>query len=135
MVSRIESLEATIGGLGQEHLVESRALRAEIEQLRANQERMWCRSCGTVTRTQECDCTSCGTPDLQKLVNYADSRQEDIEALMKENERLRAALKTIADPNNVRLDAGARAVAEALQGVARRALEQRGGDCDPPVKR
>ncbi len=45
-----------------------------------------------------------------------------------ENERLRAALKVIADPNNVRLDAGARSVAHELQKVALAALEQKAAE-------
>jgi hypothetical protein len=72
-------------------LDDNQGLRTLVERLRANQERMWCSSCGTVTRSQECDCTSCGTPELQKFVNYADSRQGDIDALAAEIERLRAA--------------------------------------------
>jgi hypothetical protein len=65
----------------------------EIERLRANQERMWCKSCGTVTRDGGCDCTSTETPETQNLVNYADSRQGDIVALLAEIELLRALLK------------------------------------------
>ena len=51
----------------------------------------------------------------------------EIGRLKAEIERLRVALKVIADPNNVRLDAGARSVVQELQKVARAALEQ-GGD-------
>jgi RNase P/RNase MRP subunit POP5 len=50
---------------------------------------------------------------------------EALEAALAEIERLRAALNTIADPNNTRLDAGVLAVSRALQKVARAALEQK----------
>ena len=58
--------------------------------LRANQERMWCKSCGTVTRERQCDCTTFPeNAHLQKLVNYADE-------LLQANERLRAANEKLA---------------------------------------
>ncbi len=68
------------------------AMQTEIESLRATQERMWCKSCGTVTRTRECDCTRMET-GTQRLVNYADSLQNDIDDLRATEARLRAALK------------------------------------------
>ena len=70
------------------------AMQTEIESLRATQERMWCKSCGTVTRTRECDCTRMET-GTQRLVNYADSLQNDIESLRATEARLRAALTAI----------------------------------------
>jgi hypothetical protein len=57
-------------------------------------ERMWCRACGTVTRNRECDCTFGDRPDLQNLVNYADSLQEDIDSLVAQ---LRAADQRAAE--------------------------------------
>ena len=55
---------------------------------------MWCQSCGTVTRTRECDCTRMET-GTQRLVNYADSLQNDIDDLRATEARLRAALTAI----------------------------------------
>lgn len=67
-------------------------VKAEIERLRANQERMWCKACGTVTRDRQCDCTKFSDQDTQSLVNYADAMQEAAHEEAQENERLRAAL-------------------------------------------
>ena len=85
--------EADLDQLRAHYLAELDKKDAEIERLEANQERMWCKSCGTVTRGGECDCTSCGQPETQNLVNYADSRQEDISTLLAEIEQLEEALK------------------------------------------
>lgn len=81
-------------------------MMAEAERLRANQERMWCSACGTVTRDKQCDCTKFSDQDTQSLVNYADAMQEAAHEEAQENERLRAALQDIANP---------------LQGIERRA--------------
>lgn len=44
-------------------------------------ERMWCRSCGTVTRDNTCDCTRLGM-NTQTLVNYADAGWDEVERLV-----------------------------------------------------
>lgn len=72
-------------------------MMAEIERLRANQERMWCSACGTVTRDRQCDCTKFSDQDTQSLVNYADAMQEAAHEEAQENERLLAALKPFAE--------------------------------------
>lgn len=75
---------------------EVEAQDAEIERLLANQERMWCKACGTVTRDRQCDCTKFSDQDTQSLVNYADAMQKSAHEEAQENERLRAALKECA---------------------------------------
>src|SRR5580765_812863 len=69
--------------------------QGEVERLRAERERMWCSACGTVTRDDQCDCTRYTDTGTQKLVNYSDTLQADIQELSAENERLRAALQEI----------------------------------------
>lgn len=50
------------------------AAQAEIARLKANQERMICNSCGTITRDGECDCDiSPETKGAKALENYADA--------------------------------------------------------------
>jgi hypothetical protein len=71
----------------------------EIEWLRANQERMWCKSCGAVTRSGECDCTRTGST-TQNLVNYADSLNDDARALSAINAELLGALEPFAKVAN-----------------------------------
>ncbi len=88
MQTEIERLKADLAR------VQWGQLQAENAALRATQERMWCKSCGTVTRTGECDCTRMET-GTQALVNYADSLQGDIDDLRATEARLRAALKTV----------------------------------------
>jgi hypothetical protein len=71
----------------------------EVEE--AKRPTMWCRACGTVTRTGECDCTKFeDTASLQKLVNYHDQLIADVsgelEAAEAEIERLREALEPFA---------------------------------------
>lgn len=71
------------------------ALQTEIERLLANQERMWCKACGMVTRDRQCDCTKCSDQDTQSLVNYADAMQKSAHEEAQENERLLGAIKGV----------------------------------------
>jgi hypothetical protein len=59
------------------------AMKAELEEAKKATERMWCLSCGTVTRDGQCDCTRLDM-DCQNLVNYADAMAGDREAAAKE---------------------------------------------------
>lgn len=62
-------------------LKERDALQARVKELEANQERLWCTACGTVTRDQICDCnrwphmTEAG--HKPNFVNYADAMATD----------------------------------------------------------
>jgi hypothetical protein len=58
-------------------------MKAELEEAKKATERMWCLSCGTVTRDGQCDCTRLDM-DCQNLVNYADAMAGDREAAAKE---------------------------------------------------
>ena len=60
-----------------------------------------------------------------KLWDAMEAAADELDRRDAEIERLQDVLKVIADPNNVRLDAGARSVAQELQKVARDALEQK----------
>lgn len=54
------------------------AQQAEIERLRAP--KMWCLSCGTITRDGGCNCTR-SHPEAQKLVNYEEELRQWAAAL------------------------------------------------------
>jgi hypothetical protein len=68
-----------------------RSLTSLVEALESTQERMWCSSCGTVTRTMDCDCTKMET-GTQNLVNYADSMCDELQNISAANDLLRMAL-------------------------------------------
>lgn len=78
---------------------------AERERDEARRPTMWCLACGSLTQTNDCDCTkSEETADKQRLVNYTEElRKETIDALARadaasrEVERLREALRPFAE--------------------------------------
>jgi hypothetical protein len=63
----------------------------EIERLRGQRERMWCKSCGTVTRDARCDCTRTGS-GTQRLVSRSDALRADLLACSDKIELLREAI-------------------------------------------
>jgi hypothetical protein len=56
-------------------------------------ERLWCRTCGTVTRDRTCDCTEyhkVGSSLIPDFVNYADAMQEAAHAEAQKVAQLKA---------------------------------------------
>lgn len=63
----------------------------------AQRERMWCLSCGTVSRDGSCDCKF--TPDAEpNWVNYADQLQRDFTELYQEHLKLKDSTLNTTKP-------------------------------------
>ena len=60
-------------------LYEVRRLTAEIERLKRPE--TLCKSCGTITRDDRCDCVTTGHPELRDAVNYTESLNEQCREL------------------------------------------------------
>lgn len=65
-----------------------------LKQLTNERERMWCSTCGTVTRSGECDCTRMDT-GTQNFVNYADSLKDDCRLLREHLVKAKDALSEL----------------------------------------
>lgn len=70
---------------------------AGVAEATENRERMWCLSCGTITRDSRCDCTEYGQDSgAQNLVNYADECQKEARRMCVELDDANKALEAAA---------------------------------------
>jgi hypothetical protein len=109
MQRRYEKTERRLVGLLFEELAD------RIEELEKNTERLWCTACGTVTRSNICDCNN--WPEGHEMrrepnfVNYADQNLKSAKQLADRIDELEALIEWMENMDPVLVEDAKRALA------------------------